>query len=154
MSFYIMGPLFGPILGPMTGGYVTEKLNYNWIFYITSVISGLAGLYAIFLPLRETYHPLLREQLIAKSQALPGGLERERGSGKAIKALEPEEEKSDASAQEDPESGIARYRVKYEREPGQRVMTTREVILVNMSRPFALFFRSFILFILALFMAM
>ena len=140
MSFFIMGPLLGPVLGPLTGGFVAEGLGYKWVFIITSIISAVAGVYAFVLPMEETYHPLLRTRLIKRSE--DGGVLRT-GAPKAS-----DEEKNPEDVKE--------RRVIYEEEPevAQKKQKVKDILLVNMTRPFALFFRSFILFILALFMAM
>ena len=137
MSFYIMGPLFGPVLGPLTGGFVAEKLGYKWVFIITSIASFVVGIYGLSLPLKESYHPLLRTRLIKRSSV--NGVLREVNT-----KITDEEKAEDRSA----------YRVKYENEPGYRKEKTSEILWTNMTRPFALFFRSFILFILSLFLAM
>lgn len=140
MSFFIMGPLLGPVLGPLTGGFVAEGLGYKWVFIITSIISAVAGVYAFFLPMEETYHPLLRTRLIERSAG--DGLLRS-GAPKAS-----DEEKNPEEVKE--------RRVKYEEEPevAQKKQKKMDILIVNMTRPFALFFHSFVLFILALFMAM
>lgn len=139
MSFYIMGPLLGPVLGPVMGGFVSEHLGYKWVFIITSIVSGVAGVYAFVLPLRESYHPLLRERLIKKSK-VDGAILRDDSSRKV------DEEK-------EPRSNGQRM-IRYVEEPGLKPQSIREILLVNMTRPFVLFFRSFVLFILALFMAL
>jgi MFS family permease len=154
MSFYIMGPLLGPVLGPLTGGFVAEHLGYKWVFIITSIISGLAGIYAICLPLKESYHGVLRERLIRLSQESADGLERTR-IGTAKTATEGDVEKKHQQVHDGAEEGSTVYRVRYEHPPDyQRITSTKEVLKINMTRPFALFFRSIILFVLALFMSM
>ena len=34
MSIYGMGVMVGPIVGPVLGGYLTENLNWRWVFFI------------------------------------------------------------------------------------------------------------------------
>ncbi|MBB6124528.1 DHA2 family efflux MFS transporter permease subunit [Sphingobium subterraneum] len=34
MSIYGMGIMVGPIIGPMLGGYLTENLDWRWVFFI------------------------------------------------------------------------------------------------------------------------
>lgn len=139
MALYVTGPLLGPVLGPIAGGFTSQHLGYEWVFIITSILSGAAGIYGIF-ALRETYHPILRRRLIERPPATgpPGP---SNGGGKK----EVDEEKAPATIQ---------ALIKFVEEPGQRKMETKEIIYTNMTRPFALFFRSFILFILGLFLAM
>jgi MFS family permease len=138
MAFFIMGPLMGPVLGPLTGGFISEHLGYKWVFIIVSIISGVAGVYGFFLPLRETYHPVLRDRLIKRS-SVEGILRTKFGKT--------------SDEENDMEINKTR-RIKYENVPGYRNQKTSEILYTNMTRPFALFFQSFILFILALFMAM
>ena len=177
MSFYIMGPLLGPVLGPLTGGFVAEHLGYKWVFIITSIISGAASVYAFLLPLKESYAGVLKKRLVERSEK--GGVERvrldggsdgveEKGEGDPA---EKEKEKKVGKSEGDLEAGSRsaslssptpssaptpkKYLVRYEHPPNQRrILSTKEVLMVNMTRPFVLFFKSFILFVLALFMAM
>ncbi len=51
MGIYAMGVSFAPSLGPTIGGWVTEHLNWRWVFYINlpiGAINLIAG--AFFLP--------------------------------------------------------------------------------------------------------
>ena len=51
MGFWGVGAVFGPVIGPTLGGYLTEHLDWRWIFYINVPIGlvALAGVLA-FLP--------------------------------------------------------------------------------------------------------
>ncbi|MBK1657813.1 DHA2 family efflux MFS transporter permease subunit [Paracraurococcus ruber] len=51
MAIWGMGVMVGPILGPTLGGYLTENLNWRWVFYVNLPFGVLAfiGL-LLFLP--------------------------------------------------------------------------------------------------------
>src|SRR3546814_5613387 len=34
MSIWGMGIMIGPILGPVLGGWLTESVNWRWVFYV------------------------------------------------------------------------------------------------------------------------
>jgi len=42
MAIFGIGAMFGPIIGPALGGYVTDQLNWRWIFYINFPIGVIA----------------------------------------------------------------------------------------------------------------
>ncbi len=51
MGIYAMGVSFAPSLGPTVGGWITEHLDWRWVFYInipTGALNLIAG--AFFLP--------------------------------------------------------------------------------------------------------
>ncbi len=51
MGIYAMGVSFAPSLGPTVGGWITENLDWRWVFYInlpTGALNLIAG--AFFLP--------------------------------------------------------------------------------------------------------
>lgn len=51
MGYWGVGSVFGPVVGPTLGGYLTEYIDWRWIFYINVPIGllALAGVLA-FLP--------------------------------------------------------------------------------------------------------
>ena len=55
MAIWGMGVMVGPILGPTLGGYLTENLNWRWVFYVNLPfgILALLGL-MFFLPKGES----------------------------------------------------------------------------------------------------
>jgi DHA2 family multidrug resistance protein len=61
MAFFGMGVVMAPILGPVFGGWVTDNLNWRWIFYINLP----AGILAVFLILLLIHDPpyILRKHL-------------------------------------------------------------------------------------------
>ncbi|WP_413813686.1 DHA2 family efflux MFS transporter permease subunit [Mesorhizobium sp. Root1471] len=51
MAIWGAGIMLGPILGPMLGGWITENLNWRWVFFINLPVGILAFLgMAIYLP--------------------------------------------------------------------------------------------------------
>lgn len=46
MAIFGIGAMFGPIIGPALGGYVTDQLNWRWIFYINFPIGVIAVILA------------------------------------------------------------------------------------------------------------
>jgi len=51
MALFGMGALVGPIMGPALGGYITEHLDWRWVFYINVPIGAVALLGQVaFLP--------------------------------------------------------------------------------------------------------
>ncbi|KAI0142621.1 MFS general substrate transporter [Xylariaceae sp. FL1272] len=57
-AVYMAAPLLGPALGPILGAFISEYLGWRWIFWITSIASGLITIVAAFF-LPETYEPRL-----------------------------------------------------------------------------------------------
>ncbi|MFE8072906.1 DHA2 family efflux MFS transporter permease subunit [Marinobacteraceae bacterium S3BR75-40.1] len=53
MALWGVGVMIGPILGPTLGGYLTEVLNWRWVFFI-NVPFGLLSLAGIFAFVEET----------------------------------------------------------------------------------------------------
>ncbi len=48
MAIWGMGVMVGPILGPTLGGYLTENLNWRWVFYVNLPFGILALLGLLF----------------------------------------------------------------------------------------------------------
>jgi DHA2 family multidrug resistance protein len=46
MAIFGVGAMFGPIIGPALGGYVTDQLNWRWIFWINIPIGVIAVIMA------------------------------------------------------------------------------------------------------------
>src|SRR5438876_1957164 len=55
MSVWGMGVILGPIIGPVLGGWLTDDLNWRWVFYINLPFGVLAAL-GILVFIHETRH--------------------------------------------------------------------------------------------------
>jgi MFS transporter, DHA2 family, multidrug resistance protein len=54
MAIWGIGIMAGPVLGPTLGGYITDALNWRWVFYINVPFCLLASvLIAVFIPKTE-----------------------------------------------------------------------------------------------------
>lgn len=47
MAFWGMGIMVAPVLGPTLGGYITENLNWRWVFYINLPVCIIAFFLAL-----------------------------------------------------------------------------------------------------------
>lgn len=43
MSLFGLGIMFGPIIGPTLGGYITEYINWRWVFFVNIPIGLMAA---------------------------------------------------------------------------------------------------------------
>lgn len=48
MAIFGVGAMFGPIVGPALGGWITDNLNWRWIFYVNIPIGVIAVIMAAF----------------------------------------------------------------------------------------------------------
>ena len=48
MAIFGVGAMFGPIVGPALGGWITDNLNWRWIFYINLPIGLIAMIMCTF----------------------------------------------------------------------------------------------------------
>lgn len=53
MALWGMGVMVGPILGPTLGGWLTESLNWRWVFFINLPI-GLLAFYGVWKYIHKT----------------------------------------------------------------------------------------------------
>lgn len=44
MAIFGIGAMFGPIVGPALGGWITDQMNWRWIFYINLPIGLIAAM--------------------------------------------------------------------------------------------------------------
>ncbi|KAK3695747.1 major facilitator superfamily domain-containing protein [Podospora appendiculata] len=51
-------PFLGPSLGPIVGGFITQWVTWQWIFYIMSIFSAALTILGLFV-IRESYTPIL-----------------------------------------------------------------------------------------------
>ncbi len=60
MGMYAIGAAFGPSLGPTIGGYLTEHMDWRWVFYV-NILPGIIVLYLLSLLLenfKDTKHKI------------------------------------------------------------------------------------------------
>ncbi|KAL2753113.1 hypothetical protein ACRALDRAFT_1083567 [Sodiomyces alcalophilus JCM 7366] len=65
-AIYSLAPFLGPAVGPIAAGYLTQNLDWRWIFWTVSIADALVQVLA-FLFLRETYAPKI---LLLKARKL------------------------------------------------------------------------------------
>ncbi|KAL6912461.1 hypothetical protein FSST1_010221 [Fusarium sambucinum] len=71
MAVWSLGPMLGPVVGPVCAGFLIEAKGWRWVFWVTTIVAGVAVL-ASFLILRETYAPVLLERKAAKLRKATG----------------------------------------------------------------------------------
>jgi DHA2 family multidrug resistance protein len=54
-AIFGVGAMFGPIIGPALGGWITDNLNWRWIFYINIPIGIIAVIMAHFFIFDPSY---------------------------------------------------------------------------------------------------
>jgi DHA2 family multidrug resistance protein len=54
-AIFGVGAMFGPIVGPALGGWITDNLNWRWIFYINIPIGVIAVIMATFFIFDPSY---------------------------------------------------------------------------------------------------
>ncbi|KAG7102127.1 Efflux pump vrtL like protein [Verticillium longisporum] len=55
-AIYSLAPFLGPAVGPIAAGYLTQYLNWRWIFWTVSIADALVQILCFFF-LSETYTP-------------------------------------------------------------------------------------------------
>lgn len=69
-ALYSLGPLFGPVVGPICGGFIAERTNWRWIFWVL-FIASFVQIIAIECLNRETNHRvIMRRKTIALRKEL------------------------------------------------------------------------------------
>ncbi|MCB0657938.1 MAG: DHA2 family efflux MFS transporter permease subunit [Saprospiraceae bacterium] len=56
-AIFGMGVIIGPSIGPTLGGYITDQLSWNWVFYINIPV-GIVATILSYLYIRESEHRL------------------------------------------------------------------------------------------------
>ena len=72
MAVYSVAPPIGPVLGPIMRGFLTTRVLWRWVFYLTSIMDALVQIWALFF-LEESYAPVLLRRKRDKLQAASSG---------------------------------------------------------------------------------
>ncbi|KAF9772760.1 hypothetical protein IL306_009517 [Fusarium sp. DS 682] len=70
-AIYSLAPFLGPAVGPIAAGYLTQNLNWRWIFWVVSIADALVQILA-FLFLQETYPPKILKVKARKLRKITG----------------------------------------------------------------------------------
>ena len=65
MAIFGIGAMFGPIVGPALGGWITDNMNWRWIFYINLPIGIIAMCMCAFFIFDPSYLRQLRKETIS-----------------------------------------------------------------------------------------
>jgi DHA2 family multidrug resistance protein len=60
LALYGTGVMVGPIMGPTLGGYLTEMLNWRWVFYVNVPFGIAAAVGLLLFPSKGLRNPSLR----------------------------------------------------------------------------------------------
>lgn len=66
-AFFMAAPLLGPALGPICAAFISEGIDWRWVFWIVSIASAVVLILAIIW-LHETYEPRLEQRLRRKAK--------------------------------------------------------------------------------------
>ncbi|EXA31811.1 hypothetical protein FOVG_16953 [Fusarium oxysporum f. sp. pisi HDV247] len=70
-AIYSLAPFLGPAVGPIAAGYLTQHLNWRWIFWVVSIADAVVQILA-FLFLQETYPPKILKVKARKLRNITG----------------------------------------------------------------------------------
>ncbi|KAJ9635580.1 hypothetical protein H2204_005754 [Knufia peltigerae] len=68
MTAFVLGPMMGPVVGPIAGGFISQDLDWRWIFWSISIAAGVVAV-ACLVCLRESYAPVILQKRALKSGA-------------------------------------------------------------------------------------
>lgn len=67
-AIFMAAPLLGPALGPICGAFISQGITWRWIFFMTSIASGVVIVLSIFF-LHETFEPRIQTVLRRKMES-------------------------------------------------------------------------------------
>ncbi|KAJ5551253.1 major facilitator superfamily domain-containing protein [Penicillium sp. DV-2018c] len=62
MAIWMLGPILGPSLAPVIGGFVTEKIGWRWLNWITLIPTTLVVIAMILFNCETNHHVLIRHK--------------------------------------------------------------------------------------------
>ncbi|CAI6247106.1 unnamed protein product [Periconia digitata] len=65
MALYSLGILFGPVLGPICGGFIAQRADWRWDFYVL-FIAGCMLTAALMILFRETNAPVILDRKVVR----------------------------------------------------------------------------------------
>ncbi|KAG8160919.1 hypothetical protein KVR01_009183 [Diaporthe batatas] len=71
-AVFMAAPLLGPAIGPICGAFISEGIDWRWVFWIISIASAVTIALAVVF-LRETYLPKLQQLDADKRSKTSGG---------------------------------------------------------------------------------
>ena len=91
MALFSLAPLLGPSIGPIMGGFIAENTTWRWVFYSTSIATGVMQVAGVLF-LRETYAPRILQQRAKRIRKSTGDssyqTKEERQNKSLVKALQ------------------------------------------------------------------
>lgn len=71
VAIYSWSPILAPLVGAIIGGFISQNINWQWTFYISSFLSIAIQILGLFF-LEETYPPLLLRRKKARQMQATG----------------------------------------------------------------------------------
>ncbi|MCJ1432423.1 hypothetical protein MMC27_001779 [Xylographa pallens] len=71
IGIYTLAPVLGPVMGPIIGGFITQHSTWRWVFWTTSIASGVVQFLGL-LYLRETFVPKILVKKARKLRLITG----------------------------------------------------------------------------------
>ena len=85
-AIFMAAPLLGPAVGPICGAFISQGLDWRWVFWIISMASAVAIVLAIFF-FHETFEPRLKQLRSREEEKRTGGDKRQPGLSSKIRPL-------------------------------------------------------------------
>ncbi|KAI4606948.1 hypothetical protein J4E83_009859 [Alternaria metachromatica] len=69
-ALFTTGSSLGPVLGPVAGGFISQHLDWRWLYWVVTIIAAIVYTAMLFF-LPETYAPTLLQRKMAKAGIKP-----------------------------------------------------------------------------------
>ncbi|KAI9732210.1 MAG: hypothetical protein M1834_004307 [Cirrosporium novae-zelandiae] len=73
MAIFAVGPLIGPIVGPVAGGFLSQAVDWRWVFWVVSIAAGAVSI-LVLVCMRETYAITLLQRKTIRLRKETGNL--------------------------------------------------------------------------------